>query len=54
MRASRLLSILILLQLRPQITAPALAREFEAVGPAAVRERVAEWAGELSRRHAIA
>jgi len=29
MRASRLLSILILLQLRPQITAPALAREFE-------------------------
>jgi predicted DNA-binding transcriptional regulator YafY len=28
-RASRLLSILILLQLRPQITAPALAREFE-------------------------
>lgn len=29
MRASRLLSILILLQLRPQVTAPALAREFE-------------------------
>lgn len=29
MRASRLLSILILLQLRPQITASALAREFE-------------------------
>lgn len=29
MRASRLLSILILLQLRPQITAPVLAREFE-------------------------
>lgn len=29
MRASRLLSILILLQLRPQITATALAREFE-------------------------
>lgn len=29
MRASRLLSILILLQLRPRMTAPALAREFE-------------------------
>jgi len=29
LRASRLLSILILLQLRPRITAPALAREFE-------------------------
>ena len=29
MRASRLLSILILLQLRPQVTAPELAREFE-------------------------
>ena len=30
-----------------------LAPEAEALGPEAVRARVAAWAGELARRHAI-
>ncbi|RYG30585.1 MAG: WYL domain-containing protein, partial [Burkholderiales bacterium] len=31
-----------------------LAPEAEALGPETLRARVAEWAGELARRHAVA